>query len=208
MRLVSYWRESRETPYLAIILTQAKIKVASATPESRGKPSLYLSLDDTKTHTSAHSPPSTTTFTVASPRHRTIIRLACQRRPLTAETSPSFSAAQRFVRFVLAHALTRTSKDRHLVTIDHSHRGRHRCPPRSLATRAYATFTLLPLMRNSNCFCANYRATAIGMNLEMKAETDLGSFVCENVDEIMVKTGPRNIGGMGNVFEVEVEVRT
>ncbi|QCD86666.1 hypothetical protein DEO72_LG3g1190 [Vigna unguiculata] len=29
MRLVSYWRESRETPYPAIILTQAKIKAAS-----------------------------------------------------------------------------------------------------------------------------------------------------------------------------------
>ena len=29
MRLVSYWRESRETPYPAIILTKAKIKVAS-----------------------------------------------------------------------------------------------------------------------------------------------------------------------------------
>ncbi|QCE11364.1 Nucleic acid-binding [Vigna unguiculata] len=29
MRLVSYWRESRETPYPAIILTQAKIKATS-----------------------------------------------------------------------------------------------------------------------------------------------------------------------------------
>jgi len=36
-----------------------------------------------------------------------------------------------------------------------------------------------------------------GMNLEVKAKTDLGSFVCENVDEIVVKIGPRNVHNFG-----------
>ena len=63
------------------------------------------------------------------------------------------------------------SSPRHLATTGHSRRGRHQCLPRSLATRAYATFTLLPLMRNSNCFCANPRATAIGACTPFKALT-------------------------------------
>ncbi|XP_027915952.1 uncharacterized protein LOC114175379 [Vigna unguiculata] len=134
---LSYWRESRETPYLAIILTQAKIKVASG--------------------------------------------------PWSVSLSNCWNGSK----LILGDDIPELTEFRKEFSKTSTHEIFEEGSQYSGSSQISHVDRWIRTLRKERLLLDE------GMNLEMKAETDLGSFVCENVDEIMVKTGPRNVHSFG-----------